>query len=66
MLCVAQRFVTFLDIPAPILKVPQFRLLFSNPDSAGMAVCSYFYEAMPEGTSVERLERWESQVQDGV
>lgn len=28
MLCVAQRFVTFLDIPAPILKVPQFRLLF--------------------------------------
>ena len=39
---------------------------FSNPDSAGMAVCSYFYEAMPEGISVERLERWESQVQDGV
>jgi len=28
---------------------------------AGMAVCSYFYEAMPEGTSVERLERFESQ-----
>ena len=27
----------------------------------GMAICSYFYEAMPEGTSVERLERWESQ-----
>lgn len=30
---------------------------------SGMAVCSYFYEAMPEGTSVERVERWESQEQ---
>ena len=25
-----------------------------------MAVCSYFYESMPLGTQVERLERWES------
>ena len=33
-----------------------------KPFSIGMAVCSYFYESMPEGTQVERLERWESQV----
>lgn len=65
MLCVAQRFVTFLDIPADSQSTP-VQTAFSNPDTAGMAVCSYFYEAMPEGTSVERLERWESQVQDGV
>ncbi|CAK8994206.1 unnamed protein product [Durusdinium trenchii] len=27
----------------------------------GMAICSYFYEAMPEGIQVERVERWENQ-----
>ena len=26
-----------------------------------MAICSYFYEAMPEGIQVERVERWENQ-----
>ncbi|CAE8647368.1 unnamed protein product [Polarella glacialis] len=41
--------------------VPPCRRELAAWSEEGMAICSYFYEAMPEGVTVERVERWENQ-----